>query len=279
MSQIRDTTTVATAVYFAAHFNMPKIHHEPTILKLRAPTLPQDVNHFTPSHNIYIHAAQHLAKYGHTNYQEASPFFRLPAELRNQIYTSLLCPDAPHAATLHAYKSKGPRQPVYPAILASCRRIHSEAGAMLYENIFSAHPALLTQSPHLASSARPLRSASAIDRVKRWQLIIRLDTDTRFGQEDATNAFSGAEYLDIKLRQSMYDGVDAGALRLFTGVRGVGVARVSGCCDGELARWLEESMMQPVAEEKEVDEEDGPTGSQPSREWFGAGDAWTFGNR
>lgn len=90
----------------------------------------------------------------------------------------------------------------------------------------------------------------------------------------------------------MFDGCDASVLRLFTGIRGVKVARVNGSSDPELARWLEDRMMMPV--ERKVQEEGescacgdereakcGKCGKKVDvgEEWFAGRDAWTFGNR
>ena len=87
----------------------------------------------------------------------------------------------------------------------------------------------------------------------------------------------------------MFDGCDDGVLRLFFGVRGVGIARITGCADKALARWLEERMMMPRAV---VDEDEyckceevfcGKCNKKVGgeMEWFGQNgrDAWTFGNR
>ena len=80
----------------------------------------------------------------------------------------------------------------------------------------------------------------------------------------------------------MFDGADNSHLRLFTGVRGVGVAKVTGCDDEGLARWLEARMMMPI--EQEVKNEGGccQCGNKVGGDmtWFGtARNPWTFGNR
>ena len=125
-----------------------------------------------------------------------------------------------------------------------------------------------------------------IAKIRRWQLTIRLDTDPRFSAEQATAAFSGAEYLEIRVWQSMFDGADCSVLKLFLGVRGVKVAKVGGSAESGLARWLEARMMS--------DEEDvcrcgivvGDLECEKCREregtdedWFGGRNAWQFGNR
>lgn len=231
------------------------------------------------------------------NSQLSSPLFRLPAELRNQIYTDLLCASTP--SKLSSLTSS-PRLPnptqTYPAILATCRRIHAEATPLLYTTpVFHAHHSLLTSLPHLSSSAQPVLYPTVLRLIRRWQLTLRLDTDPRFSAQQAREAFSGAEFLELRAWQSMFDGCNAGVLKLFVGVRGVGCARVGGSVEDGLARWLEGLMMRRI-EEKEEDEWCGCVGERALRcqgcekrvRWLdgnGAGiwgeeeDAWRFGNR
>jgi hypothetical protein len=125
-------------------------------------------------------------------------------------------------------------------------------------------------------------SQTGIAKINRWQLELRLDVDPQFTSSQATAAFSGAEFLEIKVWQSMFDGADNSVLKLFTGVRGVGVAKVTWCDDEGLARWLEARMMMPI--EEGVSTEEGCCQSEHmvggDMTWFGAArDPWTFGNR
>ncbi|KAF1978767.1 hypothetical protein BU23DRAFT_412932, partial [Bimuria novae-zelandiae CBS 107.79] len=187
--------------------------------------------------------------------QEDSLFFRLPAELRNEIYTALLCPDAGNFKSLtekandlsvRHYNQTSTSTSLHPAILSTCRRIHDEATSLLYApHTFYAHPALLTALPHLTSSAKPVLYPSVISLISRWQICLRLDTDPRFTAAQAVAAFSGAEYVEIRVSQAQFDACDFAVLKLFTGVRGVQFARVGGDVDAELARWLEGQMMLP----------------------------------
>ncbi|KAF1943767.1 hypothetical protein EJ02DRAFT_121526 [Clathrospora elynae] len=289
---------MATAYYFAAHFNTPQPHA--TDIPSQPPSLSAlpSIKEKSPTYNLFAAAAHHhrVPRPGSTCNQESSIFFRIPAELRNQIYEELLCAGTPCSKELAqhpewSYKAGD----VYPAILETCRKIHDEASGLLYStHIFHAHPSLLTSLPHLLSPGKPIINPAAVANIKRWQLTLRLDTDPRFTLEQATAAFSGVEYLEIRVWQSMFDGCDSSVLRLFTGVRGVKVAKVSGSVDQELARWLEGRMMMPI--EENIEEEycqcenkrevtcgqcckkvHGGVGS----EWFGGSgrDAWTFGNR
>lgn len=229
---------------------------------------------------------------GKVDYQEDSIFFRLPAELRNQIYDELLCPCAPSIKDLAQSSTSITTPQLHPAILSTCRRIHKEAANLLYTtHVFHAHPSLLTSLPHLASSAKPVLYPKVLAKIKRWQLTIRLDTDPRFTTEQATAAFSGAEFLEVRVWQSMFDGSPPSVLKLFLGVRGVQVARVCGSSNKELCKWLEERMMSPVEEDEDVcrcEEERrvvkcGDCGKklrqENEKEWFRGRDAWTFGNR
>ncbi|KAF2649277.1 hypothetical protein K491DRAFT_708263 [Lophiostoma macrostomum CBS 122681] len=194
--------------------------------------------------------------------QTQSPLFRLPAELRNEIYTYLLCPDALSPAQLaHQTKTKdlsvrGFNQtstptstPLSPAILSTCQRIHIEAHPLLYTTpIFHAHPSLLTSLPHLHTPARPVLYPRVASQIRRWQISLRLDTDPRFSAQQAAAAFSGAEYLEIRVWQAQFEACDWSVLRLFVGVRGVRRARVGGSVDAELAAWLEGVMMGPLGQ-------------------------------
>lgn len=186
-----------------------------------------------------------------TNPQHTSPLFRLPAELRIQIYTALLCPDSPSPRAL-ALQTRNRRPAsqthsaakMYPAVLSTCRRIQNEATPILYSRpIFHAHPSLLTSLPHLSSPSKPVLSQRVACLITRWQLALRLDTDPRFTAAQARAAFSRAAYLEIRVWQAQFEACGFGVLGLFVGVRGVGIARVNGSVDAELARWLEEEMM------------------------------------
>lgn len=195
---------------------------------------------------------------GTTSDQKASLFFRLPAELRNQIYTALLCPDAVnlHSITHRAndlnvrhYNQTSTATSLHPAILSTCRMIHDEATALLYApHVFHAHPALLTSLPHLTSFAKPVLYPSVTSLISRWQICLRLDTDPQFTAAQAAAAFSDAEYLEVRVWQAQFEACDYAVLKLFTDVRGVQFARVGGDVDAKLARWLEGQMMLPREE-------------------------------
>ncbi|KAF2636263.1 hypothetical protein P280DRAFT_409637 [Massarina eburnea CBS 473.64] len=209
--------------------------------------------------------------------QEDSLFFCLPAELRNKIYTELLCPEAVTAKCLakRDIRTTTTPTPVYGAILSTCRRIHDEAGPLLYtQNIFHAHPSLLTSMPHYSSPDRPALYPNPLSLVKRWQISLRLDTDPRFTACQATQAFSGAEFLEIKVWQAQFHACDLAVLRLFLGVRGVKVVRVLGLEREDVARWLERVMMS--GRERKEEKSD----LQIEGEVLGWGlDSWRFGER
>lgn len=192
---------------------------------------------------------------GEVNEQEQSVFFRLPAELRNDIYKELLCPDALSPREL-AQQSKDlqrrgfnqtfTKTSLHPAILSTCRKVAQEAECLLYEsNVFHAHPSMLSGMPHLTSPAKPVLYPSVTSQIRRWQISLRLDIDQRFTAQQAAKAFSGAEYLEVRVWQAQFEACDYSVLKLFTGVRGVKVARVGGSVDEELAHWLEHLMMEP----------------------------------
>ncbi|KAF2138867.1 uncharacterized protein K452DRAFT_194578, partial [Aplosporella prunicola CBS 121167] len=188
-----------------------------------------------------------------------SPFLRLPAELRNEIYSLLLTsPTIPalqrKAARCTTYSAARalPRADIHPAILQTCRQIHAEATPMLYgRNTFAAHPSLLSGLPNLVQPSRPVTAPSVANLIRNWRLAVRLDTDARFSAKDAARAFSGAESLDIEAWQAQFEAADYSVLRLFEEVRGVRRVRVHGSVEPRFARWLELVMMSPEESEDE----------------------------
>jgi hypothetical protein len=286
--------------YYAAYFNTP-LNQSPTVLASYHPfgisshlsNLPMTPIKPQQQHDITSSTERHiLFANGRVDPQDKSAFFSLPAELRNQIYEELLCPNTHNLKTLTDHDYQPCTTPLlYPAILATCRKVHEEAADLLYTtHIFHAHPSLLTSLPHLTSSAQPVLYPNVLSKIKRWQLTLRLDTDPRFTMSQATAAFSGAEYLDIRVWQSMFDGCDSSVLRLFLGVRGVKVAKVEGSLSEELARWLETRMMMEVQEgEADVCRCGNESGIvecgqcckrvDVGSDWFGGRNVWQFGNR
>ncbi|KAI4857897.1 hypothetical protein E4T45_00597 [Aureobasidium sp. EXF-8846] len=85
-------------------------------------------------------------------------------------------------------------------------------------------------------------------KIKRWYIYLRLDIDARFTAEQLEQAFSDAEELEIEYFQPAYGYGDNGTLKLFEGIRGVGLAKVIGGsgCDAEYARSLEAMLMTPM---------------------------------
>lgn len=298
---------MATAYYFAAHgAHFPLVHAEQEQSTSPLPEHPMLSIH---QHAPHVPAAAPI-KFERNdsvvssttlpsdtmNGQLESLFFRLPAELRNQIYEELLCANTPTKLSDLASTPRIPSPaPTYSAILATCKRIYEEAKDLLYTtHIFHAHPSLLTALPHLMTTSKPILYPTVLSKIKRWQLTIRLDTDPRFTAAQATAAFSGAEFLELKAWQSMFDGCNAAVLKLFTGIRGVKCARVVGSVEEGLARWLEERMMSPI-ERGETLEWCECKGERYARcegcekrvrldgngagVWVEEGDAWRFGNR
>lgn len=206
---------MATAYYFAAHgAHFPTTLSDPqpggtppspppfhNLRPTQTPTPPT-----TPPKNSRADSVISDATSPRIRSQTASPFFRLPAELRNQIYALLLAPTAcPNFSKLVSSPRLPPvptRGSLHPAILRTCARIHCEATSFLYTpHVFTAHPSLLNSLPHLESSASPVIAASALARISRWTLTLRLDTDPRFSAQAATEAFSGAEFFELRVWQ------------------------------------------------------------------------------
>ena len=182
-------------------------------------------------------------------------FLMLPAELRNTIYALLLtAPD--HVKQSRRIATRGlcsdyilPPLDLCPALLRTCRQVHEEGASVLYgANQFASHPSLLTALPYLMSPRQPITEGPGRWKIKRWYIYLRLDVDVRFTAEQLEQAFSNAEELEIEYFQPAYGYNDNSTLKLFEGIRGVGLAKVVGGsgCDAEYARSLEAMIMRPV---------------------------------
>ncbi|KAK6004886.1 hypothetical protein QM012_007665 [Aureobasidium pullulans] len=187
--------------------------------------------------------------------QRTPGFLGLPAELRNTIYTLLLKAPA-HVKQSRRIATRGlcsdyvlPPLDLCPAILRTCRQIHDEAASILYgANQFASHPSLLTALPYLMTPRQPITEGPGRWKIKRWYIYLRLDVDARFTAEQLEQAFSGAEQLEIEYFQPAYGYGDSSTLKLFEGIRGVGLAKVIGGsgCDPEYARSLERMLTSPL---------------------------------
>lgn len=211
---------------------------------------------------------------------------RLPAELRTIIWQYLLVQcieSSPLPAHLFpgAPESARRRTRFCANVLRTCKHIHREGTPILYgENLFLAHPSLLTALPALLLLKSPNRvalppvlSPRVAAFIRRYFLHVRLDVDPRCSARQVAESFSGVDELEVEVFQAMYGSCDFGNLRPFEGVRGVRRAVVQGSVgDGRYARWLARTM-------------ELPPGSEPapfSEEYIGgnmAWDAWTHGNR
>lgn len=186
-----------------------------------------------------------------------SPLLALPGELRNIIYRLLLTSVIPTRMRRRMSQSHGsapqdglPLVSIAIALLSTCKQVYAEASPILYsENMFSAHPSLLISLPCLVNPSRQIRTPELGTRIRRWYIGVRLDTDARFKEEDATVAFSGAEELEIDASEAMFRTAGVKNLMLFQGVRGVGRAKVHGSVERNFAAWLERSMMTPIGME------------------------------
>ncbi|KAI4741640.1 hypothetical protein E4T50_07941 [Aureobasidium sp. EXF-12298] len=187
--------------------------------------------------------------------QRTSAFLMLPAELRNAIYALLLKAPA-HVKQSRRVATRGlcsdyilPPLDLCPALLRTCKQIHNEAASVLYgANQFASHPSLLTALPYLMSPRQPITEGPGRWKIQRWYIYLRLDVDVRFTAEQLEQAFSGAEELEVEYFQPAYGYGDNGTLKLFEGIRGVGLAKVVGGsgCDAEYARSLEAMIMRPM---------------------------------
>jgi len=197
----------------------------------------------TTQSNSYPHKAQPF-----------SPLLSLPAELRLQIYAHLLSIPADDLALLRRLTSRNhlssyvlPTLDLYPEILRVSRQTYTEAHAILYaSNTYCAHACRLTSTPYLLASSKPVLSPRCIRLIKKWHIQVRLDCDPNYNKQQATEAFTGAEELELEIWQAMFGAAGEGVLKLFAGVRAVGKAKVTGSVTPGVKRWLEYTMRKPV---------------------------------
>lgn len=207
--------------------------------------------------------------------QPLSRLLLLPAEIRIAIWELVVIHQQQTLATLknHDFSPAG--------LLRTCKQINYEATPILYQsNTFLAHPSLLASLPSFLLRAQPSRLAlppvtcSRVAKlIQRFFIHVRLDVDPRFSKSQATECFSGVDFLEIEVFQAMYGSCDFSNLQLFEDVRGVGKAVVQGSVgDGNYARWLETSIMTPRGVEV----------PKFSEKWIGgvrSWDVWQSGNR
>lgn len=211
----------------------------------------------------------------------------LPAELRNHLWQYLLVQTLSSSSALPAHLFPGApesarrRTRFCANILQSCKQIHAEGTPILYgENVFLAHPSLLTALPSfllLKSPNRvklpPVLCPRVSKFIRRYFVHVRLDIDPRFSRQQVEESFAGVEELEIEVFQAMFGSCDFSNLRLFEGLRGVGKAVIYGSVgDGRYAEWLARTIEQPVGSKGTVYEEEFVGGSK-------AWDAWANGNR
>ncbi|MCJ1393542.1 hypothetical protein MMC18_006417 [Xylographa bjoerkii] len=180
------------------------------------------------------------------------PFLLLPGELRNAIYALLLTP-APTSS--HRYPYHPTHQNLTPSLLRVSHLLHTECAPHLYAHSFRAHSSLLTSFPHFVDPARPLTSRFYISLIRKWRISVRLDTDPNWSKRQVTDAFSGVDELLVEVWEASFGAAGVRVLEGFWGVRGVGKARVIGCVEKPLVRWLERVMESEVG--LEVDGWDG----------------------
>ncbi|MCJ1401028.1 hypothetical protein MMC11_004240 [Xylographa trunciseda] len=193
------------------------------------------------------------------------PFLLLPGELRNAIYALVLTPSAPSGSSCNRRLHHHPNQHLTPSVLRVCRLLHSESAPYLYAHCFRAHSSLLTSFPHFADPARPLTSRFYISLIRKWRISVRLDTDPNWSRRQVTDAFSGVEELRVDVWEASFGTAGVRVLEGFWGVRGVGRARVDGCVERGMGRWLErlmESDLGVEVEDWDGGDEDGKDGRE-----------------
>jgi hypothetical protein len=169
-------------------------------------------------------------------------FLDLPGEIRNQIYKELLL-----LLPLSTPRILGD-PPIYPQILAVCRKVHEEAKQILYGcNTFLAHPYLLADMPSLRLYYDAVRHRRLRALISRYHIRVRLDCDPRFSTAEIQNAFTGVEELTV---EALLGVSDYSVLKRFESVRGVKNARIYGKIYAfpEYVKWLQGAMMARIGD-------------------------------
>lgn len=189
--------------------------------------------------------------------QLQSRLFSLPAEIRIYIWQYILLQSLqsnPFLAYCFPSTPEANRSRICANVLRTCKRINLECTPMLYgENLFEAHPSLLTGLPSFLLQKSPNRvnrppviHPSVAKLIRRYYIHLRLDVDARFSKTQVQESFTGVDEIEIEVFQAMYASCDFGNLQLFEDVRGVGRAKVYGSVgDGKYAAWLARTMMLP----------------------------------
>lgn len=176
-----------------------------------------------------------------------SRLLQLPLELRHQIYSYLLHLDTPSTTSAPFPKTRPSAQAiVHPHILLANRQINREATPLLYtDNVFLAHPSLLTSFPRLRPWLPPLREAAVLPKIRRFQVTIRLDCDIPYDADAAAAAFTGLDELTVHVAQWSFMGCADDNLRVLEKVRGVRRVVIFGSTTGFEAyiAWLRDAMM------------------------------------
>ncbi|KAF2156960.1 hypothetical protein K461DRAFT_309159 [Myriangium duriaei CBS 260.36] len=155
--------------------------------------------------------------------QTQSPLFRLPPELRHQIWSYLLPPMAAISSTT---ASSNPT--LHPTLARTSQRLHYELTPLLYDRPFTAHETLLTALPYYLTRSRPVPEHMARLYSDRWILHVRLDTDPRWTRGQVKEAFDGVRELRVECGQAQYGGCGKENAELLGVVRGVGRVVVHG---------------------------------------------------
>ena len=151
-----------------------------------------------PQHTFLSHLTPKQSSLTHTTQQ--SPLLRLPAELRNQIFTLVLhhpqidlfvSPTTAKGTTTTTLRASHPTRANCIGLLRTCRQTHAETSLLLYElNVFTIRA---THATHLvAFLAR--RTAAQIDVMAEVQWKPALDVT-------GVHTCSAVEWLDMTARE------------------------------------------------------------------------------
>ncbi|KND90339.1 hypothetical protein TOPH_04910 [Tolypocladium ophioglossoides CBS 100239] len=133
---------------------------------------------------------------------EKTSLLSLPVEIRLQIYDLLLT----LPPLLQALRPPGARPQ---------RLVNAEATPLRYANIFLAHHSQLSSFPRLRPSYAPVREASALRRIRRFHVVLRLDCEVPCSRAAFAAAFSGLDELVVEVVQAVFLGAGCANMKAY----------------------------------------------------------------
>jgi len=109
-------------------------------------------------------------------------------------------------------------------VLQTRKRIHAEAGPILCgkdtfmarSNLLASLPAfLLFKLPNTKDTLPPVLHPRAAKVIKKFFFHVRLDINSRFTKDHATESFTGPDSLEVEIFQPSYGTCDFAVLKLW----------------------------------------------------------------